>query len=179
VYIAEAGPTPHLPEDGRILSFEAGAPEARVVAAGAPLLVDVQLGRGPALYGLAQGEWDGQEPASPALPNTRSLGPAAAYGGFTVLAEELDRPTSLEIVGDTAYVVTLTGEVLKIDDLEGLPTEPEAPPASQSLSVGGGGSGTFGPGALSLLLMAMSGHLIASRRRPGRSIGYSLLGRIP
>jgi hypothetical protein len=27
----------------------------------------------------------------------------------------LDRPTSLEFIGDTAYVVTLTGEIWRID----------------------------------------------------------------
>ena len=35
-------------------------------------------------------------------------------GTFTVITDGLDRPTSLEFIGNTAYVVTLTGEVWKI-----------------------------------------------------------------
>jgi hypothetical protein len=33
----------------------------------------------------------------------------------------LDRPTSLEFIGNTAYVVTLTGEIWKIDGVSGRP----------------------------------------------------------
>jgi hypothetical protein len=35
--------------------------------------------------------------------------------GVSAVAGPLDRPTSLELVGDTAYVVTLTGKVMRID----------------------------------------------------------------
>lgn len=33
------------------------------------------------------------------------------------MTEDLDRPTSLEVIGNTAYVVTLTGEIWKIDGI--------------------------------------------------------------
>ena len=33
----------------------------------------------------------------------------------------LDRPTSLEFIGNTAYVVTLTGEIWTIDNVSGPP----------------------------------------------------------
>jgi hypothetical protein len=36
-------------------------------------------------------------------------------GSFTSVVEGLDRPTSLEFIGDTAFVVTLTGKLLRID----------------------------------------------------------------
>ena len=36
-------------------------------------------------------------------------------GTFTVITDGLDRPTSLEFIGNTAYFVTLTGEIWKID----------------------------------------------------------------
>jgi hypothetical protein len=36
---------------------------------------------------------------------------------FTVVAEGLDRPTSLEIIKNTAYVVTVGGEIWTIDDI--------------------------------------------------------------
>ena len=42
-------------------------------------------------------------------------------GTFTVIVEGLDRPTSLEFIGNTAYVVTLAGEILKITGVSGPP----------------------------------------------------------
>ena len=40
---------------------------------------------------------------------------------LTTIADELDQPSSLEIIGNTAYVVTLGGEVWTIDDVAGPP----------------------------------------------------------
>ena len=40
---------------------------------------------------------------------------------FTTIADELDQPSSLEIIGNTAYVVTLGGEVWTIDNVAGPP----------------------------------------------------------
>jgi hypothetical protein len=42
-------------------------------------------------------------------------------GTLTTVADGLDRPTSVEIIKNTAYVVTLGGEVWKIDNIGGLP----------------------------------------------------------
>ena len=42
-------------------------------------------------------------------------------GTFTVVIDGLDRPTSLEFIGNTAYIVTLTGEIWKIDGVSGRP----------------------------------------------------------
>jgi hypothetical protein len=117
VYMAEAGPVPHLPQDGKIVSFGPRSP-VTTVAAGAPLLVDVEFGRGRTLYALSQGVWDGAFPGSPALPNTGALVKANENGRFTVILDGLDRPTSLEFIGETAYFVTLTGEIWRI---EGVP----------------------------------------------------------
>jgi hypothetical protein len=105
------------------------------VASSAPLLVDVEFGRPylrrPAfsklpysyssrelhrtLYALAQGKFPvGNPPGSPALPNTGSLVRVNPDGSFTVVADALNQPTSLELIGSTAYVVTLSGEIWKI-----------------------------------------------------------------
>jgi hypothetical protein len=110
----KAGPVPHLPENGKVVSFGPNSPTATEVASGAPLLVDVEFGGGR-LYALSQGIFPvGSPPATPALPNTGAL--IKVNGdGFTVITEPLDRPTSLEFIGNTAYVVTLTGEIWKID----------------------------------------------------------------
>jgi hypothetical protein len=121
VYMAEAGPVPHEPEDGKVVSFGPKSPTATEVASGASLLVDVEFGRGRTLYALSQGDFGGGPPGSPAAPNTGSLVKVNGNGTFTVLADELDRPTSLEFIGNTAYVVTLTGEIWKFDSVSGPP----------------------------------------------------------
>jgi len=121
VYMAEAGPVPHEPEDGKVVSIGPKSPTATEVASGASLLVDVEFGRGRTLYALSQGDFGGGPPGSPAAPNTGSLVKVNGNGTFTVLADGLDRPTSLEFIGNTAYVVTLTGEILKFDSVSGPP----------------------------------------------------------
>jgi hypothetical protein len=125
IYMAEAGPVPHLPANGKIVSFEPGSSTATEVAHGAPLLVDVERGRGTSLFGLAQGPFPcGSDPScagSPASHNTGSLVQANPDGTFTTVASGLDQPSSLEIVGDTAYVVTLGGGVWQIDGIAGPP----------------------------------------------------------
>ena len=112
--MAEAGPVPHEPEDGKVVSFRPKSPTAKEVASGASLLVDVEFGRGRNLYALSQGVFSGGPPGSPAQPNTGSLVKVNRHGTFTVVGDSLDRPTSLEFIRNTAYVVTLTGEIWKI-----------------------------------------------------------------
>jgi len=122
VYMAEAGPVPHLPRDGKVVAFTVGQkpPTATEVASGAPLLVDVEFGPGHSLYALSQGPGvPGAPPGSPAQPNTGSLVKVNRNGTFTAITDGLDRPTSLEFIGTTAYVVTLTGEVWKIEGVSG------------------------------------------------------------
>jgi hypothetical protein len=122
VYMAEAGPVPHRPEDGKVVAFEPTSPTATEVASGASLLVDVELGRGCTLYALSQGDFPADAPeGSPALPNTGALLRVNEDGTFTVLTAGLDRPTSLEFIGTTAYVVTLTGEIWTIDGISDPP----------------------------------------------------------
>lgn len=121
VYMAQSGATPHLPEDGKVLAFGPKSSSATVVAVGAPLLVDVERGRGRTMFALAQGTWDGAFPGSPALPGTGSLVRLDGAGGFDVVADGLTLPSSLEIVGNTAYLVTLAGKVWSIDAVAGPP----------------------------------------------------------
>lgn len=121
ILVAQAGPVPHLPQNGRVVAFDAGDATATLVASGARLLTDVEYGRGRTLYALSQGVWNGVGEGSPALPNTGSLLRVNDDGTFTVIASGLDRPTSLEIVGNTAYVVSLAGTVVVIDDVASPP----------------------------------------------------------
>ena len=116
IYMAEAGPLPHLPENGKVVAFGPKSTTATVVASGARLAVDVEFGRGRTLFALSQGIWAGNEAGDPAQPNTGSLVMVNEGGTFTVVTGGLDRPISLSFIGDTAYVVTLTGEIWAIDN---------------------------------------------------------------
>ncbi len=121
VYMAEAGPVPHLPENGKVVSFSPGSDDVTEIASGSPLLVDVEFNRGQTMYALSQGTWNGQGEGSPALPETGALVRVNSDGTFTVIKSELDIPTSLEFVGNTAYIVTLTGNVLVIHNVGSAP----------------------------------------------------------
>jgi len=121
VYMAEAGPVPHAPQDGKVVSFGPKSPTVTEVASGASLLVDVEFGRGQLLYALSQGDFSGGPAGSPALPDTGALVEVNGHGGFNVITDGLDRPTSLEFIGNTAYVVTLTGQIWKIDGVSSPP----------------------------------------------------------
>ena len=117
IYMAEAGPIPHLPQNGKIVEFGFRSPTPNEVASGARLLVDVETGPGHQLYALSQGVWGGPAEGDPALPNTGSLAKVDDNSGFTVLIDHLDRPTSLEFIGNTAYITSLAGEVWKIKNV--------------------------------------------------------------
>ncbi|HMF62263.1 MAG TPA: ScyD/ScyE family protein [Vicinamibacterales bacterium] len=116
VFVAQAGPVPHLPENGRIVVFGPRADAAIEVASGARLLVDVEFGPGLRLYALSQGDFVAGNPeGSPAEPNTGSLVKVNSDGSLGVITDGLNQPTSLEFIRDTAYVVTLGGEIWAID----------------------------------------------------------------
>ena len=122
VYMAEAGPVPHLPQNGKIVSFRPKTLDVTEVAAGAPLLVDVEFGRGRTLYGLSQGDFPpGARDGFPALPDTGALVEVNRDGTFTVIMGGLNQPTSLELIGNTAYVVNLAGEIWKIENVSDPP----------------------------------------------------------
>ncbi len=115
VYMAEAGPDPHTPQTGKVVSFGPRSPTATEVASGVPFLLDVEFDGGGRLYALSHGVVDPERDPSNAQPNTGALVKVNGDGTFTVIMDGLDRPTSLDFVGNTAYFVTLTGEIWKID----------------------------------------------------------------
>lgn len=113
VYVAQAGPVPHLPRTGKIVKWRRGSNAVVEVATGGRLLVDVES-RAGRLFALSQGHFTpGNPDGSPADPNTGRLLKVAG-DGFTAVAWRLNQPTSLEFIGRTAYVVTLGGEIWKI-----------------------------------------------------------------
>jgi sugar lactone lactonase YvrE len=114
ILMGQAGPIPHSPQTGRVIRLP-----SRPVASGASLIVDVEFGRHGELHALSQGVWDlpptPENEGKPASPNTGTLLRVRRDGSFATIVDGLDRPTSLEFIGDTAFVVTLTGTVLRID----------------------------------------------------------------
>jgi len=118
VYTALAGPVPHLPDAGQAITYTTQHAQPVVVASGAPLLVDIEFGRHDTLYGLAQGHFTpGQGAGASADPHTGML-MRADHGTFVPIAQGLDRPTSFEITGDTAYIATLSGQVWKVNHIQ-------------------------------------------------------------
>jgi hypothetical protein len=115
-----AGPVPHSPQDGKVVSFRPRSPSVTQVTSGVRLIVDVEYGRGHVLYALSQGVFPVGEPdGSPALPNTGALVEVRRNGTLNVVVGGLNQPTSLEFLGDTAYVVTYGGEIWRIDGIFG------------------------------------------------------------
>ena len=122
VFVTQMGPIPHPPEDGKVVALRQGG-EPREVASGASMLIDVERGAHGKLYALSQGEWDGVGEGSRALPDTGRLVVVGRHGDLTPVVDGrgqelvLDRPTSVEFVGATAYVVSVTGDVYRVDGL--------------------------------------------------------------
>ena len=116
------GPPPARERQDRLLPRRR-SPSPTEIASGGRLLVDVEFGRGNTLFALSQGVFpDGNPPGSPALPDTGLLLRVNTKNGtLTTVADELNQPTSLDIVQNTAYVVTLNGEIWKIDRVAGPP----------------------------------------------------------
>ena len=121
IYFTLAGPIPHHPENAKLMSFSPNHSIATEVTSGAGLdvglFVDVEFGIGNTLYTLAQGIWDGPWEGSPALPNTGAFLKLNPNGTFSVIVDGLNQPTSMEIIGNKAYVVSLAGEVWEIKKL--------------------------------------------------------------
>jgi hypothetical protein len=128
VFLATAGPIPHLPSTSQINEVRRNGSVHVVGEWGAGyagdrgLIVDVEKGSHCRLYGLLQGHWDlepiPENEGMPAAPNTGEIVAVGADGTFETVVSGLDRPTSLELVGRVGFVVTLTGTILRIDRSE-------------------------------------------------------------
>jgi hypothetical protein len=117
IYFNQAGPLPHLPQDGKVMVLEPGSTTATEIASGIRLAVDVEFGRGRTLFALSQGFWDGEFEGAPAEPNTGALMRVSEDGTLTTVVDGLNQPTSVEIIRNTAYVVTIGGEVWTVSDI--------------------------------------------------------------
>jgi hypothetical protein len=122
VFITQLGPIPHEPEDGKVLALHRRS-DPTEIASGASMLIDVERGPHGKLYALSQGQWDGVMEGTPAFPNTGRLLIVKRDGSLKPVVDRrgqelvLDRPTSMEFVRDTAYVVSVAGDVYRIANL--------------------------------------------------------------
>jgi len=122
IFLAELGPVPETPGTGKVVSFGLHdthplAP-AHTVATGVSMIVGTKFGAHGKLYALSQGIAPaGIQPGQPASPDTGRLLRVNYDGTFTILVDKLDRPASLNLVCNTAYIVTLTGEVWEVKDV--------------------------------------------------------------
>jgi hypothetical protein len=122
VFITQMGPIPHEPEDGKVLLLRRGSDPIEI-ASGASMLIDVERGPHGKLYAVSQGQWNGVGEGSPAFPDTGRLLIVKRDGSLKPVVDRrgqelvLDRPTSIEFVGDTAYVVSVDGTVYRIANL--------------------------------------------------------------
>lgn len=127
IYFTEAGPIPHHPEDAKLMSFSPNSPTAKEVASAAGLnvglFVDVEFGLGNSIFALAQGIWEGPFEGAPAQPNTGALLALKPNDTFNVIADGLNQPSSMELIGKKAYIVSLAGEVWEIDLASSTPHE--------------------------------------------------------
>jgi sugar lactone lactonase YvrE len=127
VYLAAPGPIPHVPATSKVLEVRSrgGAAVVGTWPSGyqgqTGLVVDVEFGRRDRLYGLLQGHWDLEPvPDNEGLPAARRTGELVRVKGdgtFETVVAGLDQPTSVDFIGTSAFVVTLTGTIVRIDGL--------------------------------------------------------------
>lgn len=119
LYFTEAGPIPHLPETARLMTLSPKSTTANEVATAdgldVGLFVDVEFGPRDTPFALAQGIWNGPFEGAPADPNTGALLVLKPDGSFGVVVDELNQPTSMEFIGNKAYVISLAGEIWEIN----------------------------------------------------------------
>ncbi|HRC61712.1 MAG: ScyD/ScyE family protein [Dehalococcoidia bacterium] len=119
LYLSQIGAFPHKPEDGRVWAVTLPEGEASLVAAGTPFIIDVEKGPSSRLYALSFGTQPNNPEGPPADPFSGKL-LLVGDGSFQILVANLTMPTSLEVIGDTAYVTTLGGDVWRIDNVSSL-----------------------------------------------------------
>ena len=121
LFMGQAGAVPHPPEEGKVFAITPWSDLPVEIASGAPLVVDVEFGPDHRLYALSQGIWDlpplPENAGAPASADTGSLTRVDRHGQLTPVAGPLDRPTSVAFSRRSAFVVTLTGKVLRIDGI--------------------------------------------------------------
>jgi len=115
IYMAQAGPSPTCPRTARWWRSGPTRPPSGTWPLAAACRWMWSSAPGIGCTPLSQGVFPPGNPVgSPALPNTGALVRAHRDGTVSVVIDRLNQPTSLEFIGKTAYVVTLGGEIWKL-----------------------------------------------------------------
>ncbi len=120
LYVAEIGPVPHTPEEGRIIAVDVEAGESEVLASGISYLIGLAFGEDGTLYAVSMGDEPDENTMAPAVPFSGKLIRVEANGDLTVLVDGFMLTTSLDIADDTAFLVGLSGEVWKVEGVSEL-----------------------------------------------------------
>lgn len=120
IYISEIGAFPHVPETGRVLSVRTLDGATIEVAGGTSYIIDVESGPSNRLYALSFGDQPTDFEGPPATPFTGKLLLVNGDGTFSTLADGFMLPTSVDIIGNSALITTLEGDVWRIDEVSSL-----------------------------------------------------------
>jgi len=117
LFVTEVGPVPYKPQDGKVVAVNRNTGNAHEIASGYSVMTDVERVRHHGLFAISQGDSPGPDvqPADPAKPHTGRLLRVNCNGSLTVLVDKLNLPTSLSFVGDDALILTLTGQVWRVN----------------------------------------------------------------
>lgn len=125
VLVCTPGPIPHAPEssvvyevrDGSHTNVAAWGPDYRGSTA---VIMDIEHGADDRLFAVLQGVWSLEPTAeNEGLPADATTGELVVVddGEFRTLATGLDQPTAVEVIDDRAFVVTLTGTIVRVDGI--------------------------------------------------------------
>jgi sugar lactone lactonase YvrE len=122
LFISNLGAFPHTPETGKVVQIGLPSGTPSDVASGFSQMIDVQFGPGGQLYAMNFGDATEDESAPPS-------GKIFRVSGSTLvpIVDGLLLPTSLSFSGNDAYVVTLLGQVWKIEGVSALGALPTSP----------------------------------------------------
>jgi hypothetical protein len=123
-YVSQIGAFPHTPDSGRVSLLNLGSGALSTVASGVPYIIDVESGPGGNLFAISFGEQpegEGGEDDPPAVPFTGQL-LVVGGGAFAPIVTQLFLPTSLDFIGNSAFIVTINCQVWRVDNVSSLVT---------------------------------------------------------
>lgn len=129
VYLTNLGAFPHAPADGKINRIAVPSGTTTTVASGYSQMIDVEFGPAGQLYALNFGDPSDEAEGLPP-PTGKMFRVNLSTGVMTPLVDGFAAPTSLEFIGDSAFVLNLLGQVWKIDGVAALQALPAAAPTT-------------------------------------------------